>query len=104
MDNAKRRKKSVPIELEGLLFRGPTANYPTEIWDYPRRRWVRYMDAGPKERGWGKRITSSQATRLKTNNPSAEHYMYYDTPPWSQLPVGELLIDPMNLLDVKFAT
>jgi hypothetical protein len=84
MNKTKSEQKPVLIESEGLLYRGPTANHPTEIWDYPRGRWVRYMDAGPKQKGWGKRITSTQAARLKTNNPSAEHFLYYDMPPWSQ--------------------
>ena len=104
MDTAKPRKKSVLIESEGLLFRGRTANHPTEIWDYPRRPWVGYMDAGPTEKGWGKRIKSIQADRLKANNSTAEHYMYSDAPLWSQAPASELLIDPLNLLDPKFAT
>ena len=42
-------KKLVLIESEGLLYRGPAADYPTEIWDYPRARWVpyRYYDTPP---------------------------------------------------------
>jgi hypothetical protein len=77
-------KKLVLIESEGVLYRGPTATHPTEVWVYPRGGWVPYGYAGQKEKGWGKRITARHAARLKKNNAAAEHFNYYDTPPWSQ--------------------
>lgn len=84
MKTAKLNKKFVLIESEGLLYRGPAADHPTEIWDYPRGRWVSYRHAGREKKGWGRRITPAAAGALKKNNPAAEHFMYYDTPPWSQ--------------------
>ena len=70
------------IESEGLLFRGLSATHPTEVWDYPRKRWTLYKGAGTKPEGWGMQITKERAEELKTDNPDAEHYLYYDTPPW----------------------
>ena len=85
-------KKLVLIESEGLLYRGPTANHPTEVWVYPRGGWAPYGYAGQKEKDWGKQITARRAARLKKNNPAAEHFKYYDTPPWSQ-PLSEAYLD-----------
>jgi len=78
----------VLIESEGLLFRGPSVTHPTEVWDYPRKRWVPYKHAATKPEGWGVKITEEQAEGLKTDNPHAEHYLHYDTPPWAQ-PVSD---------------
>jgi hypothetical protein len=82
----------VLIESERLLYRGPEADHPTEIWDYPRGCWVPYRCAGPKKKGWGRQITPTAAGALKKNNPAAEHFMYYDMPPWSQ-PLRQAYID-----------
>jgi hypothetical protein len=84
MKDSDQAKGFVLIESEGLLYRGPSADHPQEVWDYPRRRWVPYMDAGPQKDSWGKPINAEQAERLKSNNSSAEHFMYYDEPPWLQ--------------------
>ena len=81
----------VLIESEGLLYRGPESNYPTEVWHYPRGYWVPFEYAGRKEKAWGKKITARQAARLKKDNPAAEHFMYYDIPPWLQPPSQEYL-------------
>ena len=88
IDTNATNNKLVLIESEGLLFRGGKANHPIDIWDYPRGRWVRFKDAGPKKDGWGTLIDSKRADQLKSNNPHAEHFRYYDTPPWSQ-PLGQ---------------
>jgi hypothetical protein len=80
------------IESEGLLYRGPSVDHPTEIWDYPRGGWARYRNAGPQKKGWGRRIMPTVARALKKNNPAAEHFMYYDTPPWSQ-PLSQAYFD-----------
>lgn len=82
------RKKLFLIEFEGLLYRGPAPSHPTEIWDYPRGGWVPFKDAGTRHEGWGKAINSTRAATLKKDNPHAEHFLYYDTPPWSQ-PLSE---------------
>ena len=75
-------KDLVLIESEGLLFRGPVPSHPLDVWDYPRKRWVRYADAGPQGDGWGIEIDSARAEKLKIDNPHAEHYLYYDRAPW----------------------
>ena len=93
-------EKYILIESEGLLFRGPMPNHPAEVWDYPRQRWVQYKDGGEQEAGWGKEITPAEADRLKTDNPDAEHYMYYDTPPWSQ-PVSQAYIQSILPESIK---
>lgn len=83
------------------MYRGLRADHPIDIWDYPRGRWVPYADAGPRERGWGRQINFAQARRLKKNNPGAEHFVYYDIPPWlhrsSQGYLGTVLPDHVNL-------
>jgi hypothetical protein len=79
-------RKLVLVESEGLLYRGLSADHPIEIWDYPRKRWVSYEDAGRKRKGWGRQISSARANRLKKDNPDAEHFAYYDIPPWLQPP------------------
>ncbi len=88
------------IESEGLLYRGQGVDHPTEIWDYPRARWVHYRYAGPKEKDWGRQITPASAKALKKNNPAAEHFMYYDTPPWSQ-PLSQAYHDAVMPEHVK---
>jgi hypothetical protein len=87
LNKIKLMRKYILIESEGLLYRGPNPNCPIDIWRYPTREWVHFKDGGPKQPGWGEKITVERAERLKTNNPAAEHFMYYDTPPWSQ-PLG----------------
>jgi hypothetical protein len=52
---------------------------------------VPHRDAGLKETGWGRRITPAAARALKKSNPAAEHFMYYDVPPWSQPPTQAYL-------------
>lgn len=71
---------------EGLLYRGPDVLNPTEVWDYPRKAWVPYVHRLSSNEGWAREIDEVRAEQLKTNNPNAEHYMYYDTPPWAQWP------------------
>lgn len=95
-------EKFVLIESEGLLYRGPAPDHPTAIWDYPRGRWVPYRYAGQQESGWGEEITSERAESLKTNNPSAEHYRYYDKPPWSQ-PLSQAYVDAITPETVRKA-
>ena len=73
------------IENEGLLYRGLDCNDPKEIWHYVDQRWVAFRrfasdDADP----WGQEIDGVRAENLKTNNRDAEHFRYYDTPPWSR--------------------
>ena len=74
------------IESEGLLFSGPAPNQPEQVWNYPRGTWVPYRYAGPKEPGWGVEISEARAARLRSNNPDAEHYLYYDQSPWAPPP------------------
>ena len=75
------------IESDGLLYRGPTVREPVEIWHYPDGEWVpfRYY-TGQEPEGWGKEIDEARAEALKVDNWSAEHYRYYDIPPWLQRP------------------
>jgi len=100
MGSTKLTKKFVLIESEGLLYRGSEAAHPTEIWDYPRGRWVHYRSAGRQKKGWGRQITPTAASALKKNNPDAEHFMYYDTPPWSQ-PLSQAYYDAVMPEHVK---
>lgn len=67
----------------GILYRGADGEKPDEVWHYGAKRWVPYrQDAlDPSEL---REINAEQADRLKTNNPDAEHYLYYDTAPWAQ--------------------
>ncbi len=71
------------IEYEGLLYRGDDLSSPGEIWDYPRKRWVAFHDAAFREPG--RAISDAEAEALKVNNPAAEHFLYYDIPPWRRL-------------------
>ncbi len=75
------------IEEDGLLFRGPALNEQREIWHYTQKKWVpyRYYD-GPTDDHRAHEIGSERAEELKVNNPHAEHFLYYDTPPWSARP------------------
>lgn len=79
---------NVLMVSEGILFRGPEVNHPTEVWDYPRKNWVSYKSAGLKVAGWSSLISSAAAEALKFNNPAAEHFQHFDSPPWSQ-PLSE---------------
>ena len=72
------------IESEGILYRGSGPDCPDEVWDYPRKKWVPYADAGPQQFGVWVEVDEARAESLKSDNPAAEHYMYYDTPPWAQ--------------------
>jgi len=100
MRSAKLSKKFVLIEFEGLLYRGPGADHPTEIWDYPRGCWVPYKYTGDQQTSWGREITPTTAATLKNNNLAAEHFMYYDTPPWSQ-PLSKTYRDAVTPEHVK---
>src|SRR4051812_21242537 len=91
-DDSDQGSNMVLIEIEGLLYRGHSANHPLEIWDYPRGRWVPFAEAGVMRQGRGKQIDAQAAEKLKVNNADAEHYMYYDTPPWLQ-PLGQAYRD-----------
>lgn len=86
MELACRRNQSLKIEVmichEGILYSGVNVTSPTKIWDYARKKWVQY-NGGQKPDGWGREISAADADKLKTNNPDAEHYLYFDTPPWS---------------------
>lgn len=74
----------VYIESEGLLYRGPSVAEPEEIWHYPGQRWVPYPGyTGPVAEDWGREIDAQRAGMLKTNNWNAEHFRYYDIPPWT---------------------
>jgi hypothetical protein len=70
-----------PIVCEGILYRGSNLQQPEEVWNYPRGCWSPYSQGDLSAAAW---IDETSAEPLKTNNPSAEHYCYYDTPPWSQ--------------------
>lgn len=75
------------IEGEGLLFRGSNSRHPEEIWHYTQKRWVPYRYySGEEPEGWGQEVSEARAEALKVNNPHAEHYLYYDIPPWSGAP------------------
>lgn len=67
----------------GILYRGADPTRPDEVWHYSAKRWAPYCqhELDPAE---VREIDAEQAERLKTNNPDAEHYLYYDTPPWAQ--------------------
>ena len=71
------------IESDGLLFRGPSVNKPQEIWHYVEKRWVPYRHyRGPVSDDWGQEIDAERAETLKIDNWDAEHFRYYDIPPW----------------------
>jgi hypothetical protein len=71
------------IECEGLLYRGNDIGAPTEIWDYPRKRWVRFH-GGPFAGTPGREIEDAEAELLKAENAAAEHFLWFDIPPWIQ--------------------
>jgi hypothetical protein len=77
----------IPFTDEGILFRGPDLVTPLEVWDHARKRWVTYH-GGPISRGTGEAVDAARAEVLKVDNPAAEHFFYYDDPPWRQ-PLGE---------------
>jgi hypothetical protein len=64
---------------EGILYRGNAVLDPAEVWDYPRKHWVPFVHRPTIEPGWGREIDEARAEVLKTDNPAAEHYPYYDT-------------------------
>ena len=88
------------IEFEGLLYRGSDLRSPTEVWNYPEKCWVAYR-GGPwlTERS-GIQIDDARAEALKANNRDAEHFMYYDDPPWRQ-PMGESYSEAMTTDAIK---
>lgn len=69
----------------GILYRGSNPTRPDEVWHYRAKQWVPYRQHAldPRE---VREIDADHAERLKANNPDAEHYLYYDTPPWAQAP------------------
>ena len=75
----------IVIEHEGLLYRGPDCNNPREIWHYVDKCWVTFSRFASDDADfWGIEIDAIRAESLKTNNWDAEHYRYYDTPPWAR--------------------
>ena len=71
------------IESEGLLFRGPSPDRPTEIWDYVQQNGcLSAPGTWTGQHASGVQIDERRAERLKTDNVDAEHYRYYDFPPW----------------------
>ena len=87
------------IESEGLLYRGTDLANPAEIWDYPRRQWVAFH-GGPFVGAPGRKIGADEAEQLKVNNPAAEHFLYYDDPPWRQ-PLSQAYRDTLTPQHVK---
>ncbi len=70
---------------EGLLFRGSGVMNPIEVWHYGRKLWVAFNPRHePVYEGWAVEVSEVRSEALKHDNPSAEHYLYYDTPPWLQ--------------------
>ena len=88
------------IESEGLLYRGTDLFAPEEVWDYPRKRWVPYHDG--RWHAPGTVINEARAETLKHDNPAAEHFMYYDSPPWRQ-PLGEAYLEAVRSPKVREA-
>ena len=73
------------IESEGILYRGPSLSQPTEVWHHSRKEWVRNCFLDPKgEKDFGIEIDEQRAESLKNGAGMAEHFMYYDAPPWLQ--------------------
>lgn len=71
------------IEAEGILYRGAILEDPDEVWNYPGKRWVTYH-GGAGSLAEPQEIDEARAEALKVDNPSAEYFMYYDSPPWAQ--------------------
>lgn len=71
------------MACEGILYRGTNLTQPEEVWDYPRKRWVPYSQHAlePGDPQW---ISDAEAKALMVDNAAAEHFRYYDTPPWAQ--------------------
>ena len=72
------------VELDGVLYRGADPDRPTQVWNYAAKKWVTYHQGWV--RGSGTEISDECAEVLKFDSPGAHHYMYYDTPPWSEPP------------------
>lgn len=49
---------------EGALFRGPSRDFPKEVWDPREQKWVPYEDDRPIEPGFGIPVTDEQAKRM----------------------------------------
>jgi len=78
------------IESEGILYRGPSLSQPTEVWHHTRKEWVRNCFLDPNgETNLGVEIDEERAENLKNGAGMAEHFMYYDTPPWLQRGASE---------------
>lgn len=56
-------KKSILIENEGALFRGPSVGIPREVWN-PGSGWTPYKGETPKPEGWGSEISETEASAL----------------------------------------
>jgi hypothetical protein len=52
------------IENEGAIFRGPTRNWPEEIWNFKERRWEAYRGSKEKPYEWGTKIDETQFSLL----------------------------------------
>jgi len=76
------------IEAGGILYRGPREDIASEVWNYPRMTWSRYY-ACRSGRIEGRQIDEAEAEKLKYDNADAEHYLYYDIPPWIGAPLSD---------------
>lgn len=58
-------EKLLLIEQDDALYRGPYHNFPTDIWDENKQKWVKYEGDVPKPGFWGNVITPEQAENFK---------------------------------------
>lgn len=55
--------KSLLIENEGALFRGPARAWPKEVWD--GEKFVPYTGNVPKDVEWGNVVSDVEAEEIK---------------------------------------
>jgi hypothetical protein len=77
---AKRRSlaKTIFIEHEGALFRGPSRGHPREVWSDKERRFIPYKGSVPKPVEWGREIGQADAWRMMAIGQGARDF---GTPP-----------------------
>lgn len=72
-----------PIACQGLLYQGTLLDQPEEVWSPPVQEWVRYVH-GSLASGGPRWISDTVANAMKGDNPNAEYFSHFSTPPWVQ--------------------
>lgn len=56
--------KLIYIENEGLIFRGSSRAWPSEVWSAKEGQFVAYSGSVPKDVSWGEIISEEEAQNM----------------------------------------